>query len=133
MKKLSPSYFGWSINFLSTLSLVLLSFWAIYIGFNYESKVVVDITGYGFILTGLALCAVELWEMFVLLEFLRIEINRVINLERGVIILRRGSIERKFELADLREIEFGDEILGSRAITANLTYSKLKFKSGDGL
>ena len=131
MKKLSTDYFGWVLLLLAVIGMLTLSAWAFRMGFTYESKVLVDTWGVCMIIVASFLFVVELWEFSLLINFLMVELRGVKIFDGENLILKSGLLVTKYRIKDAVEIDFFDRMFGSRSLTQHLTYSKVKFKSGD--
>ncbi len=91
----------------------------------------VDLTGIGLISAAGFLLVVELWELSLLINLLKVELQGVKIIDGEVIVLKKRHNEIRYRIKDVIQIEFFDRVFGSKALTQHLTYSKIKFKSGD--
>lgn len=98
-----------------------------------SSEVMVDTTGIAIMLLGIFILIVELWEVRLLINFLQAELQGNVIIDDMIVILRKNGKENSFKISDLKSIDFYDRVFGSRAWTSNLTYSILRFKTGDAI
>lgn len=104
---------------------------AIKFGINLKPEVTVDTSGIVITLLGIFILIIELWEVRLLINFLRAELQGTVIIDEGMIVLRKNGKETALKVSELKSIDFYDRVFGSRAWTSYLTYSILKFKTGD--
>ena len=128
--KLRPDYFEWCLLFAIDLSVALFWIWIIKKGFDWEAHRMIDLTGPFMALIGFILLAWAIYELKILVDFLRVEAFREISYDKNsfsFIISIRGQ-DKRLELRDLKEVVFSSSRWSNRTPTAHLSYSELIFK-----
>lgn len=131
MKRINVDYFGSMLLMIPTILIMGGGFFVIRIGYSYTPNYRLDFTGLGFILGGILVVMIGLWELIIILNFLKYDFNKQLIVSDSEIKLKVGAREKVYKLHDLKEIELVNEVFGTRMITAHLTYSKLKFANSD--
>jgi len=129
--ELTTDFFGWCFLLFFALATIGLAVVAIKFGVNQKSEVIVDTFGIVTTLIGLFIITIELWEIRLLINFLQAELQGTVILSDGIVALRKRGKETVFKISDLRSIDLYGRVFGSKAWTSDLTYSILRFKTGE--
>ncbi|GAB3650685.1 hypothetical protein GCM10028791_18300 [Echinicola sediminis] len=135
IKKLYPDYFGWGLLFLFAICLNLILLWFIHHGVNLEKEYRFDLQGYSLAFVAGILFLWDIYEIWILVQFLRIELGRKIEFDevtKTLLIYCREKTEI-LRINDLQEVVFSGPRFNSRTLTQHLSYSQLNFKSREPL
>lgn len=130
-KKLTPDYFGWVLLFLILIVVAIFWLWLGYDALSLEKRYHYDFLGYSIAFLAFILFGFEIFGLWLLIQFLKIEMGRKIIYDgdnERLIIHKNGVIE-EFYLHELEALILSERMFYRRTTTAHLSYSQLKFKS----
>jgi hypothetical protein len=134
-KKFTPDYFGWILLFLLDICLALFWLWLANQGFNADREYTFDLGGYSLAFIAMVLFIWNIYEIWILLRFLLVELGRTIEFDESTrkLHISHNASTRSFQINELKEVIFSERRIGTRTPTAHLSYSQLNFRSTEPL
>ncbi|MGM0580708.1 MAG: hypothetical protein ACQETL_08510 [Bacteroidota bacterium] len=131
-KKLTPDYFGWVLLFLILIVVAIFWLWIGYDALTLEKRYHYDFLGYSIALFAFILFGFEIFGLWLLIQFLKIEMGRKIiyDGDNERLIIHKNGLTEEFHLHELESLLLSESSF-YRTTTAHLSYSQLKFKSKD--
>ena len=133
MKKLSPDYFGWLLLLLFDLCLCLFWVWIIKNGLDYDRDYTFDLTGYSLSFVGGIVLIWNLYEIWILISFLKVELGRSIyvNAVDHSYCIQQQNGEITFNTKEIEEVIYCNKRVSTRTPTAHLSYAQIKLNTGE--
>ena len=135
MKKFKPDYFGWTFLFIIDILFSLFWAWLVYQGLIAERLYTFDLGGYSLALVAGFIFIWNIYELWVLIQFLMFELGRTLIIDGSsgtLTVIRKGSTVN-LKLKEIREVIFSERRFNSRTPTAHLSYTELIFQNNEHL
>jgi len=131
IKKLTPDYFGWILLFLIVIVVAIFWLWLGYDALTLEKRYHYDFLGYSIAFLAFILFGFEIFGLWLLIQFLKIEMGRklVYDGDNERLIIHKNGVSEEFYLNELETLLLSEKMFYRRTTTAHLSYSQLNFKS----
>ncbi|WMN11514.1 hypothetical protein QYS49_38650 [Marivirga salinae] len=129
-RKLTPDYFGWVLLFLIVIVVAIFWLWLGYDALTLEKRYHYDFLGYSIAFLAFILFGFEIFGLWLLIQFLKIEMGRKIiyDGDNERLIIYKNGVTEEFYLNELESLILSESSF-YRITTAHLSYSQLNFKS----
>lgn len=133
MKKFKPDYFGWTFLFIIDVLFSLFWVWLIYQGLIAERLYTFDFGGYSLALAAGFFFVWNMYELWVLIQFLMYEFGRtlIINQSSRTLTVINNGLTVNLTLNGIKEVIFSERRFNSRTPTAHLSYTELIFQNNE--